>query len=162
MCREPLVCTSNLQPFMMRPRTLLATFLACTVALLGSGAGCSTLTGTEEERAVEHLVAEVDSLDVPAQIASSDTLSIRLSGTVGPNGCYSFDRFDTERSTDRLTVTPVVEHVTGEGFACTMAIVPLDATFAAAPPFEEGVITIAVPQSDRPDVTATVQVTSGE
>jgi hypothetical protein len=103
-------------------------------------------------------VAEVDSLIAPSQIAPSDTLSMRLLGTVGPNGCYSFDRFDVERSTDRLTVTPVVEHGTSEEILCSMAVVPLDETHEARPPFEKGTLTIAVPQPDREDVTTTLEV----
>lgn len=116
----------------------------------------------EEEREVEFLVAEVDSIDTPDRIAPSDTLSVQFYGTVGPNGCYSLDRFDEKRSSGRLTVEPVVKHVVGEGIGCTMAIVPLEATYRAAPPFEEGELTIEVPQSDQADVTATVEVKGEE
>jgi hypothetical protein len=144
----------------MKLRTLLVVVLAGTVALSGGGAGCSMLTntGSDDERTVEFLVAEVDSLHVPARIAPTDTLTVRLQGTVGPDGCYSFDRFDTERSADRLTVLPVVKRRTGEEVGCTQAIVPLDRTVEAAPPFAEGTLTVEVPQPDRPDVTAPVEV----
>jgi hypothetical protein len=145
---------------MMRLHAFLVALLVGVVAFLGSGVGCSFLTGTSSDpgRDVEHVVAEVDSLDVPARIASSDTLRVRMSGTVGPNGCYSFDEFDGERTEGRLTITPRVEHVTGDEVMCTMAIVPLDETYMAAPPFEEGELSVTVPQPDRPDVTATVEV----
>jgi len=143
---------------MLQLRPLLIPLLVGIVTLFGSGAGCSNLMGVDDNREVEHVVAEVDSIDVPAQIASSDALSIRLHGTVGPNGCYSFDRFDVDRSTDRLAVKPVVEHVTRDDVACTMAVVPLDKTYTADPPFEEGTLTVVIPQPDRADVTATVEV----
>lgn len=130
------------------------------VVLLGIGFGCSTGAQPDENENVELLVAEVDSIHAPTQIAPTDTLSIRLTGTVGPNGCYSLDRIEEERSEEQLTLTPVVRHVTGQ--MCTMAIVSLDVTHEVAPPFEEGPLQIVVPQSDRSDATATVEVTGGE
>jgi hypothetical protein len=139
-------------------RPLFVVLFAGAAVLLSGGFGCSTLTGSEDGRTVEHLVATVDSLDAPARISPSDTLSVRLRGTVGPNSCYTFDRFDVDRSADRLTVTPVVEHVTKEGTACLTVVIPLSRTYKAAPPFKSGSLTIAVPQPDRPDVTATVEV----
>ena len=141
-------------------RAVVAVFALGTVALVGGGAGCSMLTNADDDPddAVQRGIAEVDSLHAPAQIAASDTLTLRMTGTVGPNGCHSFDGFDVERTTDRITITPVVAHRTGR--ACTQAIVPLDETYTAAPPFDEGTLTVVVPQADRPDVTAAVEVTS--
>lgn len=151
---------------MMRASSLCLSLVLGTAVLFGSGFGCSMLTNSEDEnedeREVEFLAAEVDSIDAPAQIAPSDTLSVQFYGTVGPNGCYSLDRFDEERSSGRLTVTPVVKHVVEEAIGCTMAIVPLEATYRAAPPFDEGELTIEVPQSDQADVTATVEVNREE
>jgi len=144
----------------MRPLRLFLVAVALgTVALVGGGAGCSMFTNADDESSptVEQDVATVDSVYAPAHIAASDTLSLRLTGTVGPNGCHSFDGFDVERADDQLTITPVVEHRTGQ--MCTQAIVPLDETYAAAPPFTEGTLIVVVPQPDRPDVTVAVEVT---
>lgn len=143
---------------MMRPHTLFVILLAGIVAAFGSGVGCATLTGVEDKQDLEYDVAQVDSLDVPTRISPSDTLTIRMTGTVGPNGCYSFNRFSVERAPGRLSVTPVVTRATADDVACTMAIVPLDETYTAAPPFEDGELTVVVPQPDRPDVTKTLEV----
>ncbi|MFB6249640.1 MAG: hypothetical protein ABEL97_13830 [Salinibacter sp.] len=145
-------------------RVLIGILALGAVVLAGGGAGCSMLTNANNDSSptVEQNVATVDSLHAPARVAPSDTLNLRLTGTVGPNGCYSFDGFDVERSTDRLRITSVVTHRTGEGLVCTQAIVPLDETYAAAPPFAEGTLTVVVPQPDRPDVTATVEVTADQ
>ena len=146
---------------MSHPRTLLVALLCVPFVLLASGAGCSMLTGAETDgQQLEYLVASVDSIDAPSQIAPSDTLRVRLVGTVGPDGCHSFERFDVERSSGRLTLMPIVKRTTGEGIACTQAIVPLNRTYTAPPPFAEGTLTITAPQSDRPDVTASVEVAS--
>lgn len=142
-------------------RTTVALFTLGAIAFAGSGFGCS-MGAQPDEDSPEFHVAVVDSIDVPDRIAPSDTLSIRLFGTVGPNGCYSLDRIEEDRSEGQLTVTPVVRYERADDVACTMALVPLDATYEAAPPFEEGALQIVVPQSDEPDVTATVEVTGGE
>jgi len=147
---------------MTRLHTLLVAFLVGAVAVFGGGFRCAVLTGAEDNRDVERAVAEVDSLDVPPRISPTDTLTVRMYGMVGPNGCHSFERFDSERSGDRVRVTPVVARVTGEEVACTMAVVPLDRTYAVAPPFEPGTFTVVVPQPDRTDVTATVDVREAE
>lgn len=138
--------------------TLLVVLLVGAVAAFGSGLGCSTLTGTEDNRNVEQVAAEVDSLDVPARISPSDTLTVRMHGTVGSNSCYSFDHFDVERSTQQLRVTPVVQHVVEEGAACLTVVIPVNEAYTAAPPFEEGTLTVVVPQPDQPAVTVTTEV----
>lgn len=142
----------------MHFRTLLVIVLTGTVAILGSGAGCSMLSNSDSSKQVNTNTADVDRLDVPDQISPTDTLSVTLHGTVGPNGCYSFDRFDVERSSKRLTVTPLVHHRTGDDVACTMAIVPLEETYKAPPPFSDGTWTITVPQPEGEDRSATVEV----
>jgi hypothetical protein len=162
---ESLIAANEPSPDTMRPLRILVGILAlATVAVVGGGAGCSMLTNADDDSSptVEPGVATVDSLYAPERVAPSDTLSLRLTGTVGPNGCYSFDGFDVERSPDRLRITPVVAQRTGEGLMCTQALVPLDETYAAAPPFTEGTLTVVVRQPDRPDVTATVDVTAAE
>jgi hypothetical protein len=110
----------------------------------------------------EATIADVDSLDVPDMIAPSDTLRVRFHGRVGSNGCYSFDRFDVKSSDQKLTITPVVQHTTAENVGCTMAIVPLDRTFTAAPPFSEGMLTLVVPQPNGEEIWTVVEVTKAE
>lgn len=46
----------------------------------------------------------VDSISVPQEISSSDPLTVRFHGMIGPNQCYSFDRFLTNKEPDRLDV----------------------------------------------------------
>jgi hypothetical protein len=140
---------------------LVATF-AGLVVLVGGGAGCSMLSNAESgsDEGSGTGIAEVDRIDAPEQIAATDTLTVQFYGTVGPNGCYSFNRFETERSGSQLTVTPRVQYRGGEDTMCTMAIVPLEETYRAEPPFESGPLTIKVPQPDGADVTATVEVTA--
>lgn len=130
------------------------------VGLVWACAGAESATDAGASRAPPPAgtVATVDTLIAPARIAPTDTLRLRLRGTVGPNGCYALARIETARNRERLTVRPVVRYRGGEGAMCTMALVPLDASHAVPPPFTEGRLTIVVPQPDGPDVTATVTV----
>ena len=107
-------------------------------------------------------LAQVDRLEVSDQITTADTLSVHLSGTVGPNGCYSLARIEEARASDQVTLRPVVQPPTRSDQACTMALVPLDTTHRVAPPFEAGTLTVTVPQSDGPSVTATVEITDSQ
>lgn len=103
-------------------------------------------------------IATVHCIEAPNRMAPSDTLSVRLRGTVGPNGCYSFDRMSVERAPERIEITPLVDRVHRGNGACTMAIVPLDETLHLEPPFAGGTLSVVVPQSDGPAVTTTVSI----
>lgn len=142
----------------MASRTVLLGLFIATIALISSGAGCSAVSGSTSGVEADTVVADVDSIDLPEQISPSDTLTVRFSGTVGPNGCYSFDRFDVKRTSGRLTITPMVQDRTGDDVMCSMAIVPLDETYRAAPPFTEGSWTVTVPQPEGKNVSSTVEV----
>ena len=104
-------------------------------------------------------LAEVDSLHVPARIATTDTLVVHLTGTVGPNGCYALARIETERTNGQVILHPLVQPPRDDDQMCTMALVPLDETHRIAPPFEPGTLTVSVPQQEGPAVTATVEIT---
>ena len=140
-------------------RSLLSLLLVGAVASLGSGFGCTTSAESPDD-APDRILAEVDSINAPATHASGDSLSVRLYGTVGPNGCYRLDEIETVRSGSEVSLRPMVIDGTAPDRACTMAVVPLDATHTLAPPFETGTLTVTVPQPGPNDVTATVEITS--
>jgi hypothetical protein len=155
----------------MLPRSFRATALAILGVGLLACAGTDTARNPEPEAPNAQLspgpstnapLAQVDRLEVPDRIATADTLSIHLSGTVGPNGCYSLARIEEVRSDAQVTLRPVVQPPTRSDQACTMALVPLDTTHRVAPPFKAGTLTVTVPQSDKPSVTATVEITDDQ
>jgi hypothetical protein len=149
---------------------MFSRFLAPLVAalagflLLGGGGGCGSAASTvlspsSEPDTIGLDTARVAQVDVPPRIAVSDSLRVHLTGTVGPNGCHALARIDMARTPDRATLTPLVQPPTGADQACTMAIVSLDTTYTIPPPFEAGVLSLTIPQSSRPAVTASVEVT---
>lgn len=134
--------------------------LVCGALVLG-GATCSAASeeassSPARTATADTLLATVDTVQAPAQIAPTDTLRVRLRGMVGPNGCYSLSRVETERASGQVVLRPVVRH--REQGMCTMAIVSLDETITLAPPFPEETLRIVVPQTDRPTVRTTVRV----
>lgn len=140
--------------------SLLSLVLLGAVASFGTGFGCTT-SAESPDNAPDRMLAEVDSVDAPSSHAADDSLSVRLYGTVGPNGCYSLDEIEAVRSGSEVTLRPMVRDGTDAGRVCTMAIVPLDATHTLAPPFETGTLTVTVSQPGPNDVTATVDITPG-
>jgi hypothetical protein len=42
----------------------------------------------------EYFIAQVDSVSAPDTVLVSDTLIILMGGYLGPNGCYSFHKFE--------------------------------------------------------------------
>lgn len=149
----------------MTLRPLLLVAVCAGAVLLGGGASCGATSsaqtaadGTPALPVTTLDTARVASIDVPAQIAASDTLRVHLSGTVGPNGCYALARIDEARASGQITLTPLVQPPTDDRGPCTMAVVPLDTTHAVVPPFEPGSLVLTVPQSARPSVTTSVEV----
>ncbi|MEF8817430.1 MAG: hypothetical protein V5A58_11615 [Salinibacter sp.] len=149
----------------MSPQFPLSPIAALAGLLLfGGGGGCGSTAYTAPPPSSKPDTAGLDTarvaqVDVPARIATSDTLRVHLSGTVGPNGCYTLARIEAVRAPGRVTVTPLVQPPTADDQACTMAVVPLDTTYAIAPPFEPGPFALTIPQPSRPAVTASVEVT---
>ncbi|PSQ97780.1 MAG: hypothetical protein BRD55_01170 [Bacteroidetes bacterium SW_9_63_38] len=149
---------------MPRRRTSFWPLLVIVAAgLMPVGVGCTsgettvrTTSRAVAPQAPSALIAEVDSIEAPSRMKTADTLSVRLRGTVGPNGCYSFHRTAIERESNRVRLVPLVRRASQN--ACTTALVPLDETVRVKPPFEPDPLTITVPQPNRTNVTATVSV----
>jgi len=105
---------------------------------------------------VDTLLATVDTLIAPSHIAETDTLSLQLRGTVGPNGCYSFHRIDAQRTRGQIVLHPRVQHTRQD--ACTMAFVRLNEVYRAAPPFSSDTLTVLVRQASASPITRRIVV----
>lgn len=91
--------------------------LLTTVALC---LGCST----EPENSTELFKVKVDSISSPTFGALSDTLVLRLYGTIGNDGCYSFSHIEDTRQPLKLDLTVWGEH--SSAGACPAVMVYLD------------------------------------
>ena len=61
-------------------------------------------------------LADIERVLCAHQIAPSETLAVRLVGTIGPDGSWALDRVDVERSPDGVSITPHVRRVAGDAF----------------------------------------------
>jgi hypothetical protein len=76
----------------------------------------------------------VDSIVAPDTIMAHETLEVAFFGTVGENRCWSFHRFRSQRTSDRLEVS-VIARYQEDSRGCVREPVILDgATFQALPP----------------------------
>lgn len=65
--------------------------------------GCST----EPSREPFLFIVQVDSISHTQNVALNDTIVIRLYGTIGTNGCYSFSYFDDTLQPQRLDLAVI-------------------------------------------------------
>lgn len=130
-----------------------AAWLATALALLlvlGTGAGCSSLFGTD----AHHFVIGVDSISVPDTIAPNSTLTARFFGGIGPNGCYQLDRVERVRSAGVLELR---FHGTSTDGFCPQVPSYLDHVEEVLPPVEDP-FRIRVLQPDGPALEKVVRV----
>ena len=101
--------------------------LLSTVSLLNCG-----LIGPS----VDHFVIRVADISAPSIVNASDTLQIRFSGGIGPDGCWSLDRVDRHVTKTTLELTFRGKHEVTSGFDCTQMPTALDYLDRVPPPLE--------------------------
>ena len=126
-----------------------------TCALMAALLASCSLLG--DSKTVERFTVRVDSVAVPEQVGAMDTLAVELLGQLGPNGCYGLQRIKAERRSSALHLTVIGRVVRGEDVVCTDALVPLHATYKAAPPLE-GPFQVTIHQPGGEVIQRTVQV----
>lgn len=128
--------------------------ISCLLLMTALWTGCSII---DDGTNTSTFVVKVDSMSVPTEIASSDTLAIHPFGRVGPNGCYSFKRFEASRTSSFLELKLIGELVEGNDIGCADVIVELDTTYKVSPPLE-GPFEIKINQPDESVLSRTVEV----
>jgi hypothetical protein len=105
-------------------------------------ASCST----ETETGLGQFLVKVDSMSHPSFAATSDTITIRLFGTVGPDGCHSFSHFEATRQPLRLDLT--VWGQVSAATACPAVMVYLNGKKYKLVATQQGWLSINVHQPD--------------
>jgi hypothetical protein len=80
---------------------------------------------TKSETSENYLIT-IDSIRVPDVITSKVQFEVRLFGTVGPNGCYSFESFYNYPYSDEVIMIEAWGRFYYDGSPCTGQVVFLD------------------------------------
>ncbi len=119
--------------------------------LLSSLIGCD-VTGPD----VRRFTAPVDSMIVPSTIVGSDSLEIRLFGSL-PNSCYGIEGVDAEKTAEKVEITVRGTENIREGIGCYAAIKNWDWLLVVSPPYEDP-FTVDVDQGDGTSMERVVMV----
>lgn len=133
---------------------LVTSYLLSLLLIISIATSCSI---TDSGPSTSTFTIEVDSISVPAEVSSSDTLVIQPFGTVGPDGCHSFKQFEASQTPSSLDLQVIGEVVEDDDIGCTGAIVKLDTTDNVPPPLE-GPFEINIHQPDESILSRTVEV----
>ncbi len=128
--------------------SVLRAFLPMSVVVLLTMTGCDPFGGADE------FLIQVDSITGPASVSSTETLTVRFYGFLGPSGCHVLDHVDRNRTPDALEL---IFHGEDRGGTCTQALVFLDHQEEIAPPFQDPFI-ILVRQPDGSVLEKVVRV----
>jgi hypothetical protein len=90
---------------------------------------------------VDTFIVAVERVEAPDVIAPDAPLPIAVHGVIGPDLCYAFHSFRTERTPARIDLTVLGVHRKDE--VCAQAISELRGeTFEAPPPFADSVLVV--------------------
>jgi hypothetical protein len=96
-----------------------------------SGSASDTARATDPARAADApLRATVEEVACATHVTPGESLRVRLSGVIGPNGAYSLQEIRVTRERNRIIIEPLVQRQP-EGMFMQM-IVPLERTLALA------------------------------
>jgi len=83
------------------PELGMETFQLLSLIAVITVAGCTT----EPNKGNAQFIVKVDSMTHPSFAVTADTITIRLFGTIGPDGCHLFSHFEERRQPLGLDLT---------------------------------------------------------
>jgi len=85
-----------------------------------------------------------------------DTLQLRLYGFVGPNGCYSFSKFESSQTNSNLDLTVWGKYTPAD--VCATVIIEMRGTKYPVVPVSKGTFEIVIHQPDGTTLKDTIIV----
>ncbi len=101
-------------------------------------------------------VMQIDSIQMPSTLKLGQSLKIKFYGTIGPDGCYVFSRFDPKAEGKTITVTAYGKHE--EKSVCPDVISRLEGALLEVNLLDTGRYVVHVSQPSPPDIYDTVTV----
>ena len=111
---------------------------------------------TEPENKIEIFLIKVDKIEVSQFINLGDTLSILFFGTIGTNGGYSFDHFESTSNNNSLELKVWGQYKVANAQATVM--VYLDGRKYKTVPSNIGDFTISIHQPDGSSIKHIVKI----
>lgn len=105
--------------------------LILAVLLITAG-GCGITDPAPDHAPFE---ARIDSVVAPSSILASDSLRFEVFGFLGNTLCWEFDRLESHRDVDRLTLTALGLQLVTEGVVCPAALAFFRVQVVEPPPF---------------------------
>ena len=130
-------------------KTTIAAFIASVFCFLS----CNTI---QPEQGVIQYKVKVDSIQAPNSVSLGDTVVVRFFGTIAPDGCSSFSRF--EDLLGDLTVDLTVWAQRKKAFVCEAVMIYLDGRPYKFIATRIGQMTITIHQPDGSTFQHFVQV----
>lgn len=119
------------------------------VCLLSLIAACDLMTSESSGFTIR-----VDELSAPASVGPDQTLTVRFSGTIGPDGCSRLERVERRASRNELEITFRGARRTG---TCVQMPVRLEHQEIVQPPLEDS-FTVRVIQPGGPALVHVVRI----
>lgn len=101
-------------------------------------------------------VMQIDSIQYSSSVLLGRNLNIKFYGTIGPNGCYTFSRFDPSLQGRNINITVYGKH--SDATTCDTATSYLEAATLTVAQLDTGRYIIHVSQPVPPDIYDTVYV----
>ncbi len=140
----------NLQ-IIVKMKHLQIFFVTAISAMIIFTAGCNK----DKTKGREFLI-HVDSIQVADTIMQGDTLDIAFFGTIGTNGCYSFNRFDVDFTGDSINIGAIGSFSGGD--VCPEVLVKLDGAVLQITNLTVGKYYLVIKQPETASLTKEVMV----
>ena len=140
----------------MKKNLVIISAIFIMAGLLIWSTGCK-----KDENPNNEFLIQIDSIVHPDTIQLTDTLSVKFYGEVGPNGCYSFNRFERMDLASGDPASAIKIKTWGkyeDNGNCTQQIVYLDGAEIGINGFIKGTFSILVIQPDGSIMTGLVYV----
>jgi len=140
----------------MKKNLVIISAIFVMAGLLVWSTGCK-----KDDNSSKDFLIQIDSIVYPDTIQLTDTLNVKFYGTVGTDGCYSFNRFEKVDLANDDPASAIKFKVWGkyeDTGNCTQQIVYLDGAEIGINGFIKGAFSILVIQPDGTIMTGLVYV----
>ncbi len=140
----------------MKHKKLFSTLLGIAALLAFSFWGCNP--NNKDIPNYTEFMMQIDSIQHPTIIPLGRNLDIKFYGTIGPDGCYTFSRFDPKLDENNKVISVTAYGKHSDETVCDQSISYLEGATLSVSQLDTGRYIIHVFQPVPPDIYDTVYV----